>query len=33
MNKLDQAREQAFYAELTTQLARARQRAAANASG
>src|SRR5262249_29829421 len=28
MNKLDQAREQAFYAELTAQLARARQRAA-----
>ncbi len=28
MNKLDQAREQAFYADVTTQLARARQRAA-----
>ncbi|WP_292533182.1 TolC family protein [Methylocystis sp.] len=27
MNKLDQAREQVFYADLTTQLARARQRA------
>jgi outer membrane protein TolC len=27
MNKLDQAREQAFHAEVTTQLARARQRA------
>jgi outer membrane protein TolC len=28
MNKLDQAREEAFYAELSTQLSAARQRAA-----
>ena len=28
MNKLDQAREQVFYADITTQLATARQRAA-----